>query len=178
MRHTQRGRGRSRLPAGSPMWDSSQDPGITPWAEGRHSTTEPPRCPEVFIIILSFVLNLVSGKILLKNDLELLIAIIRNFWYAKYKQRSSRKIRGKKSEVLNSQFLIGMLRRQTKIVTHYRSNLLKSTSSHLSLYPAARSLPNSFHLSALSFTSKKSDLLLKVFLRTEWLHHIISLQNH
>ena len=23
----------------------SQDPGITPWTKGRHSTTEPPRCP-------------------------------------------------------------------------------------------------------------------------------------
>ena len=35
------GRGRSRLPPGRVMWD----PRITPWAEGRCSTTEPLRCP-------------------------------------------------------------------------------------------------------------------------------------
>ena len=44
------GRGRSRLPAGSPM----EDPGvpglrITPWAKGRPSTTKPPRCPKTWI---------------------------------------------------------------------------------------------------------------------------------
>ena len=47
-RHRERGRdiGRrvSRLLAGSPMWDSILNSGITPWAEGRCSTTEPPRC--------------------------------------------------------------------------------------------------------------------------------------
>ena len=25
-----------------------QDPGITPWAEGRCSTTDPPRCPRMY----------------------------------------------------------------------------------------------------------------------------------
>ena len=39
------GRGRSRLHAGSPMWDSIPDPRITPWAKGRCSTAELPRCP-------------------------------------------------------------------------------------------------------------------------------------
>ena len=34
------GRGRSRLLAGNLMWDSIPDPGITPWAKGRRSTTE------------------------------------------------------------------------------------------------------------------------------------------
>ena len=47
MRDTERerdrdiGRGRSRLHAGSPIWDS----GMMPWTKGRHSTTEPPRHP-------------------------------------------------------------------------------------------------------------------------------------
>ena len=48
-RHRERGRdmgrGRSRLPARSLMWDSIPDPRITPWAEGRCSTAEPPKCP-------------------------------------------------------------------------------------------------------------------------------------
>ena len=39
------GRGRSRLPMGSLMWDSIWGPGITPWAKGRCPTTEPLRCP-------------------------------------------------------------------------------------------------------------------------------------
>ena len=39
------GRGRSRLPKGSPMWDRILDPRITTWAEGRHPTAEPPRRP-------------------------------------------------------------------------------------------------------------------------------------
>ena len=39
------GRGRSRLFTGSLMWDSIPDPGITPWANGRHPTAEPPRRP-------------------------------------------------------------------------------------------------------------------------------------
>ena len=30
---------------GSPMRDSIPDPGVTSWAEGRHSTAEPPRDP-------------------------------------------------------------------------------------------------------------------------------------
>ena len=45
MRYTEKGRdtsrGRSRLPAGSPMGDSR----IMPWAKGR-PTAEAPRCPE------------------------------------------------------------------------------------------------------------------------------------
>ena len=46
----QRGRdtgwGRSRLHAGSPMWDSIPGPPrIMPRAKGKCSTTEPPRCP-------------------------------------------------------------------------------------------------------------------------------------
>ena len=39
------GRGKSRLHAGSPMGYSIPGSWITPWAEGRCSTTEPPRCP-------------------------------------------------------------------------------------------------------------------------------------
>ena len=49
MRDTERGRdigrGRSKLPMGSPMWDSIPGPRITTWAKGRCSTTEPPRHP-------------------------------------------------------------------------------------------------------------------------------------
>ena len=41
MRGRDIGKERSRLNAGSPMWDSR----ITPWAEGRHSTAEPTRHP-------------------------------------------------------------------------------------------------------------------------------------
>ena len=50
--HTERergrdpGRGRSRLHAGSLTWDSIPGLRITPWAEGRCSTTEPPRDPK------------------------------------------------------------------------------------------------------------------------------------
>ena len=40
-------RGRSRLHTGSPMWDLIPRPRITPWAEGRHSTSEPPRHPRL-----------------------------------------------------------------------------------------------------------------------------------
>ena len=39
------GRGRSSLHAGSPMQDSIPEIGITPCAEGRHSTAEPLRHP-------------------------------------------------------------------------------------------------------------------------------------
>ena len=46
MRHTERGRdpgrGRSSLPAGSTMGTRSRDPEVTPWAEARCSTAEPP----------------------------------------------------------------------------------------------------------------------------------------
>lgn len=92
--------------------------------------------PTVFTTILTLVLNLVSGKILLKNDLELRIAILRNFWYAKINtfKGALEKSGGEKPEVFNSQLLIGMLRSQTEILkTHCHSSLLKSTSSHLSL---------------------------------------------
>ena len=40
-----RGRGRSRLPLGSLKQTWSQEPETTTWAKGRHSTTEPTRCP-------------------------------------------------------------------------------------------------------------------------------------
>ena len=40
------GRGRSRLLRGSPMWVLIPEHRITPWAEGRHSTTEPLRHPK------------------------------------------------------------------------------------------------------------------------------------
>ena len=54
-RHTERGRDigrgrRSRLHAESLMWDSIQDSGITPWAKGRCSTTEPPRRPDANVL--------------------------------------------------------------------------------------------------------------------------------
>ena len=38
------GRGRTRLPVRSPMWNSIPDPGIRPWAKSRYLTTEPPIC--------------------------------------------------------------------------------------------------------------------------------------
>ena len=48
-RHRERGRvigrGRSRLLTGSLMQDSIPGSRIMPWAKGRCSTTEPPRCP-------------------------------------------------------------------------------------------------------------------------------------
>ena len=51
MRDTERGRdtsrGRSRLHAGSRCGTRSQDSRITPWAEGRRQTAEPPRDPLV-----------------------------------------------------------------------------------------------------------------------------------
>ena len=47
-----KGRGRSRLPSGCETW--SQDPGITTWAKGRHSTTEPPRCPPISLMYVWF----------------------------------------------------------------------------------------------------------------------------
>ena len=49
MRDTEReadiGRGRSRLHAGIPMWDSIRNSRITPWAKGRRSTAGLPRHP-------------------------------------------------------------------------------------------------------------------------------------
>ena len=63
------GRGRSRLPAESLMGDLIPDPGITPWAEGRCSTIEPPRCPnewDFITIYFNWVLwdctRLLGGK--------------------------------------------------------------------------------------------------------------------
>ena len=50
-RERERGRHRQRekqAPCGeAPCGTQSQDPGITPWAEGRHLTTEPPTCPPI-----------------------------------------------------------------------------------------------------------------------------------
>ena len=54
------GRGRSRLHAGSPMWDSILDPGIMPSAEGGCSTTEPPRLPSSPHFLLIFILNILA----------------------------------------------------------------------------------------------------------------------
>ena len=49
MRDTERGRdigrGRSRLPAENPMWDSIQGLWDHTLSQSRCSTTEPPRCP-------------------------------------------------------------------------------------------------------------------------------------
>ena len=62
MRERSRGivRERSRLPTGSPIWyrTQSQDPGITTWAKGRRSTTEPPKCP--FWLLFSQVIRIPS----------------------------------------------------------------------------------------------------------------------
>ena len=56
MRDTERGkdtgRGRSRLPTEAQCRTWSQDPGITPWAKGRCSTTEPPRHPHTHYLCL------------------------------------------------------------------------------------------------------------------------------
>ena len=41
------GRERNGLLAESQMWDLILRPGITPWAEGRHSIAEPPRHPTI-----------------------------------------------------------------------------------------------------------------------------------
>ena len=55
MRDTERekgaetGRGRTRLPTGSMIWDSIPNPRITPWAKDRCSTTEPPGVPVLTI---------------------------------------------------------------------------------------------------------------------------------
>ena len=46
----ERGRGRSRLPAGTPRGTGSRDPGVTAWAEGRRSTAEPPGGPSIQIL--------------------------------------------------------------------------------------------------------------------------------
>ena len=48
------GRGRSRLPVGSPCRSRSQDPRVMPWAEGRHSTTELPTCPDHLFYFFKF----------------------------------------------------------------------------------------------------------------------------
>ena len=59
MRDTERERYRHRqreeIHAGSLMWDSI----LSPQAEGRHSTTEPSRCP---ISIFNYLLRIKSGK--------------------------------------------------------------------------------------------------------------------
>ena len=50
MRDTERGRdtgrGRSSLPAGSPMWDLIPGPEIRTRAKGRRQTSAPPRDPQ------------------------------------------------------------------------------------------------------------------------------------
>ena len=48
-REAETGGGRSRLLAGSPMRARSQDPRVTPWAEGRCSTAELPGLPSSLI---------------------------------------------------------------------------------------------------------------------------------
>ena len=42
-----------RLPAGSPTRDSIPGPGVTPWAAGRCSTSEPPTPPSSFAFLRS-----------------------------------------------------------------------------------------------------------------------------
>ena len=53
-----RQRGRSRLPIGSPIQDWILYPRTTPWAEGRHSTAEPPRCPEFYCFKFLLLFNI------------------------------------------------------------------------------------------------------------------------
>ena len=60
------GRGRSRLHARSQMWDSIPDPRIMTWAEGRHPTAEPSRCPSI-------------GK-LFQDEKDLVISITLNYY--------------------------------------------------------------------------------------------------
>ena len=61
------GRGRSRLPVGSPMQDSIAGPQDHDLSQGRHSTTEPPRCSFIWIspVIsqMPFFLFCISGCI-------------------------------------------------------------------------------------------------------------------
>ena len=45
------GRGRSRLHAGSPTWDSISDPRIRPWAEGGAKPLSHRGCPPPFFCI-------------------------------------------------------------------------------------------------------------------------------
>ena len=71
MRDRERGRDidlrRSRLLAGSPMWDSILGRRITPPAEGRHSTAEPPKHSSVkyflsfYAVVLSLCMVFSSG---------------------------------------------------------------------------------------------------------------------
>ena len=76
MRDTERGRdigqGRSRLHARSPMRDSIHGPGIMPLAEGRHSTTEPPRYP--------VVVGRVSGAKYSEQRMEYWSGHLSNLW--------------------------------------------------------------------------------------------------
>ena len=43
------GRGRSRFHAGAWCGTQSRDSRITPWAESKRSTAEPPRCPHIML---------------------------------------------------------------------------------------------------------------------------------
>lgn len=74
VRHTERardtGRGRIRLPAGSPLQDSILGPGDHALSEGRHSTTGPPRCPARQISVHS--LSLFSCRLFHEALLDLL----------------------------------------------------------------------------------------------------------
>ena len=56
MSDIERGRGRSRLPAGNPVQDSIPEPGTMTRAKGRCSATEPPRClSNLFLRFILFI---------------------------------------------------------------------------------------------------------------------------
>ena len=64
------GRERSGLHAGAQRGIQSQDSGIMPWAEGRRSTTEPPRRPlvQVLNVFDNFCLKvIINNKATLKS---------------------------------------------------------------------------------------------------------------
>ena len=46
--------GEAGSPRGARCGTWSQDPGVTTWAKGRCSTTEPPRCPYIWIFLFQF----------------------------------------------------------------------------------------------------------------------------
>lgn len=55
------GQERSRLPTGTPIWDSIPDSRITPWVKGRDLTPEPPRHPGSCFLSHSDTLYLLIG---------------------------------------------------------------------------------------------------------------------